>query len=743
MSQGLINAIQSTQPSSIARRDFLKFSAVLSSTAAGGLLLGIQYVQAGGKSNAAKNAMQRPYLEDQANTILSPNAFIEINAAGNVTLVMAKVEMGQGVYTSIPMLIAEELEVDLKQVSLRHAPPNDKLYGDPMLGAQITGGSTSIRAMWEPMRQAGAICRNLLITAAANQWKVDAADCVATNGQVKHRSSNKSAGYGELALAASKLTVPKEVKLKTPEQFTIIGKPLHRLDTPDKANGLAEFGLDAKIANMHYAVIAVCPVFGGKLMSVDDSRAMASPDVIKVLTIDNAVAVVAKHTWAAKRGLDALTIEWDEGKNNTVSTQDLVNDLKKAAKKKGAVATNEGDFNKAFKQANKTFEASYEQPFLAHATMEPMNCTVHVTKNGCEVWVGTQVPTFAQKTAAAVLGIAPEKVKLHNYLVGGGFGRRLETDNIKIAVSFAKQMTVPIKFVWTREEDIQHDMYRPYYFDTLKAGLNQKGLPVAWSHRIVGSSIMARFAPDSVKNGVDADAVEVAKEPPYTLPNLYVDYVRQEPRGLPTAFWRGVGATRGTFVVESFIDELAHLARQDPLQYRLALLDKTPRLKNVVQLVAEKASWSNAKQSAKGKGISAMFAFGSYLGTVVDVSINAEHEVKVNKVVCVVDCGIVVNPDTVKAQIEGGIVFGLTAVLHDEITIKNGRVEQNNYNDYRMMRINETPVIEVHIVQSAEAPGGIGEPGTAAVGAALTNAIFAATGQRIRKLPVGNQLKKG
>jgi isoquinoline 1-oxidoreductase subunit beta len=743
MSQGLINAVQSKAQPNVSRRDFLKFSAVLSSTAAGGLLLGIQYAQADSSNSSARDAMQQPYPADQTNTTFAPNAFVEINPAGDVALIMAKVEMGQGVYTSIPMLIAEELEVDLHKVTLQHAPPNDKLYGDAILGAQITGGSTSIRAMWDPMRQAGAVCRTLLIAAAAKVWGVDAAACYAENGVVKHQGSDKSLAYGELATAASKLPVPKEVKLKTPDQFKLIGKPIHRLDTPDKANGLAEFGLDAKIPNMQYAIIATCPVFGGKLKSVDASRALASSDVIKVLKVENAVAVIAKHTWAAKRGLDALTIEWDFGKNSEVTTKDLVDDLKKAANKNGAVATNEGDVEKAFKQANKTFEAAYEQPFLAHATMEPMNCTVHVTKNGCEIWVGTQVPTFAQKTAAAVLDIAPEKVKVHNYLIGGGFGRRLETDNVKIAVSFAKQMNVPIKFIWTREEDIQHDMYRPYYFDTLKAGLDTKGLPVAWSHRIVGSSIMARFAPGSLKDGVDSDAVEVAKEPPYTLPNLYVDYVRQEPRDLPTAFWRGVGATRGTFVVESFIDELAHVSKQDPLQYRLGLLDKTPRLKNVVQITAEKAGWSNAKTKSHGQGVSAMHAFGSFLGTVVDVSINDEREVKVNKVVCVVDCGMVVNPNTVKAQIEGGIVFGLTAVLHDEITLKHGRVEQNNYNDYRMMRINETPVIEVHIVQSAESPGGIGEPGTAAVGAALVNAIFAATGQRIRRLPVGNQLKNG
>jgi isoquinoline 1-oxidoreductase subunit beta len=741
MSQGLIHGLQRNQPTNLARRDFLKFSALLSTTAAGGLLLGIQYAQAGNKPSVQNGTPNQPYPEQQAHTTFAPNAFIEINPAGDVALIMAKVEMGQGIYTAISMLIAEELEVDLNKVTLQHAPPNDKLYADAMLGAQVTGGSTSVRTLWQPMREAGAVCRMLLIGAAAKKWGVPIENCIAEHGFVINNVNKKRLSYGELASAASKLPVPKAITLKKPSEFTLIGKPVHRLDTPDKVNGLAQFGMDATLPNLHYAVVASCPVFGGKLVSVDDSLAMATPGVVKVLKIDNAVAVVAKHTWAAKRGLDALTIVWDEGKNGQLNTQDLVNDLKTAVKKKGAVATNIGDFNGAIKKAAKTFEATYEQPFLAHATMEPMNCTVHVTKQGCTLWVGSQVPTFAQKTAAGVLGISPEKVTLHNFLIGGGFGRRLETDYVKLAVSFAKQMSVPIKFIWTREEDIQHDMYRPYYLDSIKAGLNEKGQPVAWSHRIVGSSIMARFAPGSLKNGVDSDAVEVSAEPPYALPNLYVDYVQQEPKDLPTAFWRGVGPTRGTFVVESFIDELAHTAKQDPIQYRLNLLDKTPRLKSALQKVAALGK-KNLIPTGQGQGVSAMHAFGSYLATLVDVTVTDNHEIKVDKVICVVDCGMVVNPNIVKAQIEGGVIFGITAILHDEITLAHGRVVQSNFNDYRMMRINEAPVIEVHIVESAEAPGGIGEPGTAAIGAALVNAIFSATGQRIRKLPVGNQLQK-
>jgi isoquinoline 1-oxidoreductase subunit beta len=410
-------------------------------------------------------------------------------------------------------------------------------------------------------------------------------------------------------------------------------------------------------------------------------------------------------------------------------------------KKPGAVAKKQGNATNAYKKAAKTLSVEYEQPFLAHATMEPMNCTVEVSATGCDIWVGTQIPTFAQGMAAKTLNIPVEKVRLHNFLIGGGFGRRLEFDGVVQAVKIAKQVKGPVKVIWTREEDIQHDMFRPYYFDRISAGLDANGKPVAWSHRIVGSSIMARFAPPLVKNGVDPDAVEVSAEPPYDLPNLYVDYVRVEPRDVPTAFWRGVGPTRGTFVVESFIDELAHLAQVDPVKYRLDLLGKTPRLKNALQIAVSKSDWGKPLAKGQGRGVSVMHAFGSFLAMVVDVTVNDQGEVKVDRVVSAVDCGMTVNPDTVIAQIQGGVIFGLTAVLYNEITIEHGRVQQTNFNDYRMLRINEAPAIDVHLIKSAEAPGGIGEPGTAAIGAALANAVFSATGKRIRKLPIGHQLK--
>lgn len=737
MSQGLIQGLSDTHTvANPPRRDFLKFAATISATTAGGMVLSISLPA------LSESKQAQAYTEPNARQdILAPNAFIKIDANGVVTMIMPKVEMGQGVYTSIPMLLAEELEVDVQTVKLEHAPPNDKLYADAILGAQVTGGSTSIRALWDPMRQAGAVCRTLLISAAAQKWKVEPSACYAKSGVVYHDASGRHLGYGELVKVASTLPVPKEVALKDPKDFKLIGTSARRLDTPDKVNGLAKFGIDAAPDKVKFAIIATSPVFGGKLISVDDSRALKMPGVLQVVKVDNAVAVIGIHTWAAKRGLGALDIKWDEGKSTAVTTSDLVNDLREAAKKPGAVAKKEGNASKAFKNASKTHAVVYEQPFLAHATMEPMNCTVEIGATGCDIWVGTQIPTFAQGMAAKTLGIPVEKVRLHNFLIGGGFGRRLEFDGVVQAVKIAKQVKGPVKVIWTREEDIQHDMFRPYYYDRISAGLDASGKPVAWSHRIVGSSIMARFAPPAVKNGVDPDAVEVSADPPYELPNLYVDYVRVEPRDVPTAFWRGVGPTRGTFVVESFIDELAHMAGADPVKYRLDLLNKTPRLKAALQTAVSKSDWGQSLAKGKGRGVSVMHAFGTFLAMVVDVTVNDQGEVKVDRVVCAVDCGLTVNPNTVIAQIEGGIIFGLTAVLHNEITIKNGRVEQNNFSDYRIMRINEAPAIDVHLIKSAEAPGGIGEPGTAAIGAALANAVFSATGKRIRKLPIGNQLQ--
>jgi isoquinoline 1-oxidoreductase beta subunit len=651
--------------------------------------------------------------------------------------------MGQGIYTAMAMLLAEELEVGLDRVRLEHAPPNDALYANSILHIQTTGLSASVRAFWTPLRQAGAVGRTLLIEAAARQWGVDPGTCRAQRGAVVHLASSRRLDYGELADAAAALPVPARdsVTLKQPEDFTLIGTPARRLDAPDKVDGRAEFGIDTRLPGMKIAAIAISPVFGGKPKSVNEAAARAVKGVRQVVLIDEAVAVVADHMWAAKKGLTAAAIQWDEGANAAVDSAGIIRQLEEASQQPGVVARNEGDAAAALAGAAQRIDAVYQLPFLAHAAMEPMNCTVHARKDGCDIWVGTQAPTLTQALVAEITGLPKDTVRIHNHLLGGGFGRRLDADGTLLAVKIARQVDGPVKVVWSREEDIQHDMYRPYYYDRLSAGLDANGKPVAWTHRVCGSSIFARYVPQLFKNGLDPDAVEGAAEPPYAFPNIHVDYVRAEPPGIPTAFWRGVGPTHNVFVVESFMDELAHAAKQDPIAYRKALMTD-PRALGVLTLAAEKSGWGAPLAARRGRGISVQFAFGSYLSQVAEVEVAADGSVKVHRVVCAVDCGIVVNPDTIAAQIEGGTLFGLTAALYGAITLKNGRVEQGNFNDYRPMRINESPVIETHLVKSAESPGGIGEAPTSAVAPAVTNAIFAATRQRVRTLPIDTDLLK-
>ncbi len=709
----------------VSRRTFL----VAGAAAGGGLLLGF-YLPQRVIAEAATAGTD----------VFGPNAFVRIRPDNSVTLVMPQVEMGQGTYTSMSMLIAEELEVDLAQVTLEAAPPDDKLYANPLTGFQVTGGSTSVMAYWEPLRRAGATARVMLIAAAANDWSVDPLSCRAEKGAVVDPATGRRLKYGELADAAAKLPVPDKVALKDPKDFTLIGTPAKRIDTPDKVNGKAQFGIDAIVPGMKIAAVAACPVFGGKLVNVDDSKAMAIKGVRQVVRLDDAVAVVGDHMWAAMQGLAALDIDWDDGPNANVSTASIVEQMEVASQKEGVVAHKEGDIAKGMTNSARKVEAVYEVPFLAHAAMEPMNCTVHVREDGCNIWVGNQVVSRAQAAAAQVTGLPPEKVQVHNHLIGGGFGRRLDVDGITQAVAIAKQVDGPVKVIWSREEDIQHDVYKPYFFDRMTAGLDANGTPIAWHHRITGSSVWARWLPPTFKNGFDPDTIEGA-EPPYELPNILLDYVRQEPPGLTTGNWRGVGPTHNIFVVESFIDELAAAAKKDPVEYRRGLLGKSPRVLGALNLAAEKAGWGQPLAPGLGRGVSVQLAMGTYLSQIAEVEVSKDGEVSVRRVVCALDCGMAVNPDTIAAQIEGGIIFGISAALWGEITLKNGRVEQNNFNDYRVLRINETPLIEVHLVKSTEAPGGIGEPGTIGIAPAMTNAIFALTGKRIRKLPIKDQLR--
>jgi CO/xanthine dehydrogenase Mo-binding subunit len=595
-------------------------------------------------------------------------------------------------------------------------------------------------AWYDPLRQAGATARVLLIAAAAKAWKTNPALLRAEHGEVIDALHGRRARYGALAAHAAKLKVPKTVALKTPGRWTLIGKPVQRIDQVDKIRGQAMFGIDIRLPGMLVATVAACPTFGGKLRSVDDSKARAVAGVRQIVRLPDAVAVVAEHMGAAKKGLGLLTIDWDLGPGAGDSTASITAAMAKASLSPGVEGIKTGDAAAALAKAAKRLEAVYEMPLLAHGAMEPMNCTVHVRGAGVEVWTGTQAPVRARDAAAKGAGVAPEKVIFHNQLLGGGFGRRLYVDHVAQAAAIARQVKAPVKVVWTREEDIRHDHYRPCYFDRLAAGLGADGKVVAWMHRVCASAVSAQWDPTSLKDGLDPDAVDPAAGA-YGFANVLCDYVRVEPGKVPTGWWRGVGPTHNTFMVESFMDELAAAAGADPLAFRLAHLDSAPRAAGVLKLAAVKAGWGAPLPKGRGRGISLTASFGSFLAQVTEVSVGAGGAIKVDKVTCAVDCGRTVNPDTIRAQVEGGINFGLTAALWGEVTVDKGAIVQSNFSDYRPRRIGEAPVVETYIIDSAEAPGGIGEPPCSGAAPALANAVFAATGKRIRKLPIADQLK--
>jgi isoquinoline 1-oxidoreductase subunit beta len=700
--------------------------AVLKSGLAGGFALAFHL-----PVRAANEPEQPP---DNPAGQFAPNAFIRIDHAGETTLVMPQAEMGQGVYTAIAMILADELDADFSQVFLEHGPPSDKLYANPIFGIQVTGNSNSIRAFWKPLRVAGAAARTMLIQAAAAQWQVDPASCTAANGKVVHAVSGRTLAYGDLAGAAGALPVPANPPLKDPKDFTLIGKPLKRFDTPNKSDGKVIYGIDAIISDMKIATLAQSPVLGGKVAHVDDSAARNIPGVQKIIVLDDLVAVVGDHFWAAKTGLEALAITWDEGANAAISSSDIWDNLRAASKTDGVLAKSIGDVAKGLTQGDR-YDAEYELPFLAHATMEPMNCTVALTPGACEIWTGTQVQSRAQQAAADAAGLPLDKVTLHNHYLGGGFGRRLEVDMVASAVRIAKTANTPLKIIWTREEDTKHDVYRPAYRDTISASL-QNGKIVAWKYKISGSSVMARWAPSFFTNGLDIDAVDSAVDMPYDIPNRTVEYVRAEPPAVVTGFWRGVGPNNNVFATECFIDELARKANMDPVDFRRGMLGNNPRLKAALDLVAEKSDWGKPLPPRAGRGVSVQPSFGSFIATVVEAEVDDHGAVRLRRVTSAVDTGIAVNPDTIMAQLQGGLIFGLTAALYGEVNIDNGRVRQSNFNDYRMLRIDEVPNIDVHVIKSGEDPGGIGETGATAGPPALRNAIYAATGVALRRLPI-------
>ena len=697
-----------------------------------------------GKAQAFMSAQPQPGDRAMAladgHPTFAPNAFIRIDAEGPVRLVMPQVEMGQGIYTGACILLAEELDIGMDQIKIEHAPPSDALYGVEELGGQATGGSTSTRAQWGVLREAGAIARTMLVTAAANRWRVDPAECAVRRGVVSHDKSGRKLAYGALAAAASAVPVPAKVTLKEPAAFSLIGKPLRRVDSADKVIGATQFGIDARVPGMKIATVRGCPTFGGKLKSVQDERARQVPGFVGVLKLDNAVAVVGENFWAAKRGLDALDIEWDPGANANLTTAHLFEGLAQASRNAPIIIGRKRGEKPA---AGRTIEALYRLPLLAHAPMEPLNTTVHVTGDKCEIWVGTQVPTRCVAAAVKVTGLSESQIVVNNHYIGGGFGRRLEADSVEQAVAFAKQVSYPLKVIWTREQDIRHDIPRPMYYDRISAVLGADGRPQWYEDHITGASVLARWAPPAMgKDGMDDDLIECAAETPYDIASMHVDWARFDmPTGLDIGWWRGVGPTHNLFVIESFMDELAQAAATDPLEYRRALLGNNPRSLALLNLAAAKIGWGSGPLPARvGRGIAMGSPFGSRICVIVEAQVSPQGAVRVRRAVAALDCGIAVNPSSVEAQVQGGLIFGLSAALYSGITLKNGAIEQSNFHDYRILRINEAPLVEVYRIENNEPPGGLGEVGTAIAAPALGNAIFAATGVRLRELPIDPKL---
>jgi isoquinoline 1-oxidoreductase beta subunit len=708
------------------RRAFLTITA-----AAGGGLLAGTYL--GSSLHASLGA---------ADGSFEPNIWVRIDADDTVCVMLTQLEMGQGVMTAMPMLVAEELDVDWNTIATEWVGA-DSRYGAGFGGQQLTAGSNSIRAYWRPLREAGAAARLVLVAAAAAEWDVAAEDCSTDKGRVRHEPTGRSLRYGALVDRAAQLPVPTEVTLKEPGSFTLLGQEVARLDIPEKVDGRAVFGIDIQRPDMLVARVLRCPVFGGTVAAYDASRAATITGVRDVVPVSAGLAVVADNYWAASRGLQALAddVTWDEGPLAGLTTAEISRRFQEKAESPGAPARNDGDADAALGSAPTTLERVFEVPYLAHATMEPMNCTAHVQADRCDVWAPTQGQTPTHRAAVAASGLSPDQVFVHPTYMGGGFGRRGEADFVTDAVETSKAVGRPVKVIWSREDDMQHDYYRPYTYVRMWAALDADGTPVAWKQRLVQPSLLARNRPGALAGtrGIDFISVDGAANLPYDIPNVRVEYTEFDP-GIPFGFWRSVGASVNGYVVEAFFDEVAAAGGHDPYELRRHLLRNHPRHKAALELAAEKHGWSTPPPEERARGIAILECFGTIVAIVAEVSVSStttsEPAVHVHRMTCAVDAGWTVHPDTIRGQMEGGMLYGLTAALKSEITIHNGRVAQSNFHDYPMVRINEAPEIAVHIVPSTEDPGGVGEPSTAVLAGALVNAVAAATGKRIYRMPI-------
>jgi isoquinoline 1-oxidoreductase subunit beta len=704
------------------RRQFLKFSVA----ASGGLLLGL-YLP--GKSKAV-------LAQEQSTSVFMPNAFLRIGTDERVTVIVNHSEMGQGVYTALPMLLAEELDADWNKIGFEPAPVDPK-YNHPVFGMQVTGGSTSVWSSFEQYRQAGGAARAMLIAAAAERWNVDPATLRTQSGVVLD-GKNRKLTYGQLAEAAAKMMPPANVALKDPKTFKLIGKPVKRLDTAEKVNGKAIFGIDVKLPRMLTAVVARAPIFGAHVKSFDDSRARSMPGVRKIAAVPSGVAVIADSFWQAKTARDALRIDWDEGGMGGFSTTQMMQQFRRQAQSPGQSVRREGDPDRALEKAARKIEAVYEVPYLPHAMMEPLNCAVDLRRDSCEIWTGTQFQTMDRANAAKAAGLPDEKVQIHTTFLGGGFGRRAnaKSDFVVEAVHVAKAAGVPVKVIWTREDDMEGGWYRPAFLHAIAGSVDGGGDPVSWRSRLVGQSIFAGspFEGFMKEKGYDPASVEGADDLPYSIPNIAIEY-QQTQVNVPVQWWRSVGHSHTAFAVECFVDELAGLAHKDPYQFRRALLVKHPRHLGVLDLAAQKAGWGKPLPKGRGRGIAVHSSFESFNAQVAEVSVT-DGKIQVHRIVSAIDCGRYVNPDIIAAQLEGGAIFAASAALFQELTFEKGRLLQTNFHSFPMMRMNECPKIETYIVQSNEKSGGIGEPGVPCTAPAIANAVFAATGKRIRKLPI-------